>query len=111
VVGTTSDAATQHVRYKVHQLKLLLSLQTHDRLVCERIVERQGEEVACILLREVSSIASLIAIPRDPGWFGFSASNFLPVSVFSLGDSRTSAPYVSIKIFLPGFCWALTLTM
>ncbi len=40
----------------------------------------------------VSSIASLMAMPRDPVWSGVSASSRRPYSVDRLGLATTSAP-------------------
>ena len=42
------------------------------------------------------SIASLMAMPRDPVFFGFSLSSLLPKSVSVLGEGCTLAPYVSM---------------
>ena len=45
------------------------------------------------------SIASEIATPRDPGWFGSCARIFFPTFVRSLGLGMTSAPKSRIMYF------------
>jgi hypothetical protein len=51
-----------------------------------------------------TSMASLMAMPREPGESGFSSRIFFPASVVEVGDGRTSAPKVSMKIRRYGFC-------
>jgi len=58
-----------------------------------------------------TSIASLIAIPSDPVDSGSASSTFLPAWVVEVGDGRTSAPNVSMKMRRYGFCSKDALTM
>ena len=57
------------------------------------------------------SIASLIAIPSDPVESGCASRIFFPASVVDVGDGRTSAPNVSMKIRRYGFCSYEAFTM
>ncbi len=57
------------------------------------------------------SIASLIAIPSEPVESGVSSRIFFPASVVEVGEGRTSAPNVSMKIRRYGFCSYEAFTM
>ena len=53
----------------------------------------------------VSSMASLMAMPRLPAQCGSSASSLRPYSVWSLGLGWTVAPQVCMSIRRYGFWW------
>ncbi|OPX95596.1 MAG: hypothetical protein A4E60_03570 [Syntrophorhabdus sp. PtaB.Bin047] len=58
-----------------------------------------------------SSMASLIAIPRLPGWSGFPSRNVRPAFVSGLGLGTHFPPQVSIITRRYGFWLKLTRTM